>query len=128
MASERDRTYRVGIIGTGLQGTKHAQAFAEHPAAEVVAGADTDAANLALFGERFGRTAGLYADYDEMLAHEELDIVCPILPTGVPGCRGGGGRGGRTWGVVREAYRRDSGRRRPHGRRLPRPRRQVRRR
>ena len=83
MASERDRTYRVGIIGTGLQGTKHAQAFAEHPAAEVVAGADTDAANLALFGERFGRTAGLYADYDEMLAHEELDIVCPILPTGV---------------------------------------------
>ena len=83
MASERDRTYRVGIIGTGLQGTKHAQAFAEHPAAEVVAGADTDAANLALFGERFGLTAGLYADYEEMLAHEELDIVCPILPTGV---------------------------------------------
>lgn len=53
MASERDRTYRVGIIGTGLKGTQHAQAFAEHPAAEVVAGADTDAANLALFGERF---------------------------------------------------------------------------
>ena len=82
MVSERDRTYRVGIIGTGLKGTQHAQAFAEHSAAEVVAGADTDAGNLALFGERFGLTA-LYPDYDEMLASEELDIVCPILPTGV---------------------------------------------
>lgn len=83
MATDRIKTYRVGIIGTGLKGTQHAQAFAEHPVAEVVAGADTDAANLELFGERFRLTAGLYADYEEMLAREELDIVCPILPTGV---------------------------------------------
>ena len=34
------RKYRVGIIGTGLKGVQHAQAFAQNPAAEVVAGAD----------------------------------------------------------------------------------------
>lgn len=80
MASAKPGKYRVGIIGTGLKGTQHAQAFAEHAAAEVVAGADPYAASLAMFGERFGLASGLYSDYDEMLANEELDIVCPILP------------------------------------------------
>ena len=75
------RPYRVGIIGTGRKGTQHAQAFAENEASEIVAAADPDPGNLALFGERFGLpAAALYADYDEMLAREELDIVCPILP------------------------------------------------
>lgn len=81
MASRRK--YRVGIIGTGLKGVQHAQAFAQNPAAEVVAGADTDADNLALFGRWFELSGGLYSDYQQMLANEELDIVCPILPTSV---------------------------------------------
>ena len=68
------------MIGVGLKGTQHAQAFAENAAAEIVAGADPDPDNLALFGERFGLATGLYSDYHEMLANEELDIVCPILP------------------------------------------------
>ncbi len=79
MATAR-HPYRVGIIGVGRKGTQHAQAFAENEAAEIVAGADPDPDNLALFGKRFGLTSCLYADYDEMLAQEELDIVCPILP------------------------------------------------
>ena len=84
MTSKRNSVYRVGIIGTGLKGVQHAQAFAQHPAAEVVAGADTDGDNLALFGRWFGvASSGLYSDYREMLAREELDIVCPILPTAV---------------------------------------------
>ena len=75
------RPYRVGIIGTGRKGTQHAQAFAENETSEIVAAADPDPGNLALFGERFGLpTTTLYAEYDEMLAREELDIVCPILP------------------------------------------------
>ena len=80
MTTTRAPRYRVGVIGVGRKGTQHAQAFAENDATEVVAGADPDADNLALFGKRFGLTCGLYADCDEMLAKEKLDIVCPILP------------------------------------------------
>ena len=58
-------TYRVGVIGCGRKGTSHARAYALNPATEVVAAADTDAENLALFCERFGVPG--YADYREML-------------------------------------------------------------
>ncbi len=74
--------YRVGVIGTGRKGTQHARAYALNPRSEVVAAADPDPENLALFCERFGLTAG-YDDYNEMLAKEQLDIVAPILPVSV---------------------------------------------
>jgi len=73
--------YRVGLIGTGRKGTQHARAFALNPASEIVAAADPDPTNLNLFRERFGLAENqVYADYHEMLAAEELDIVAPILP------------------------------------------------
>ena len=71
-------TYRVGVIGCGRKGTSHARAYALNPATEVVAAADTDAENLALFCERFGVPG--YADYREMLRRERIDIAVPILP------------------------------------------------
>lgn len=76
-----DKKYRVGLIGTGRKGTQHARAFALNPASEIVAAADPDPTNLNLFRERFGLAENqVYADYHEMLAAEELDIVAPILP------------------------------------------------
>ena len=77
----REKKYRVGMIGTGRKGTQHARAFALNPVSEVVAAADPDPTNLNLFADRFGLPEGkVYADYYEMLASEDLDIVAPILP------------------------------------------------
>ena len=70
--------YRVGVIGGGRKGSQHARAFALNPLTEVVAVADTDPENRALFGDRFG--VPQYADYQEMLAKESIDIAAPILP------------------------------------------------
>ena len=70
--------YRVGLIGAGRKGTQHARAYMLDPRAEVVAVADGDPENLALFQKRTGVPG--YADYREMLAQEEIDIAAPILP------------------------------------------------
>ncbi len=76
-----EKKYQVGLIGTGRKGTQHARAFALNPASEVVTAADPDPTNLNLFRERFGLAENqVYADYHEMLASEDLDIVAPILP------------------------------------------------
>ena len=72
---------RVGMIGLGRKGTQWARAFALHPSCEVVACADSDADNLALFAERFGlEPSAVYDNYEEMLDRQQLDIVSPILP------------------------------------------------
>ena len=76
---KKEHKHRVGLIGVGRQGSHHARAYALHPRCEVVAGADTDAENLALFCQRF-RAKG-YATYEEMFAREEIHIAVPVLPS-----------------------------------------------
>ncbi len=70
--------YRVGVIGGGRQGTVHARAYVCNPRTEVVAVADSDEEVQRLFCDRFG-TPG-YTDYNEMLAHESIDIAAIVLP------------------------------------------------
>jgi predicted dehydrogenase len=79
MTESQKAKYRVGVIGVGRQGTHHARAYALHPSTEVVAAADTDAENLALFCERFNITAG-YDSYEQMFQKEQIDIAAPVLP------------------------------------------------
>ena len=78
---QADAKYRVGLIGCGRKGTEHARGYRFHPLTEVVAAADTDPENLALFCERFD--VPVYANYEEMLDTERIDIAAPILPTSV---------------------------------------------
>ena len=78
MTVSRHAPYRVGIIGCGRKGTQYARSYALHPATVVVAAADPDPDNLALFCERF-QVPG-YRSYEELLASEQLDIAAPILP------------------------------------------------
>ncbi len=67
-------TYRVGIIGCGWMGKAHAQTYAELDNVRMVAAADTHPKALAeLQGEH--SIANGYADYHDMLAKEDLDIV-----------------------------------------------------
>ena len=70
--------YRVGLIGAGRKGTQHARAYMMDERVEVVAVADGDPENLALFQQRTGVAA--YADYREMLEKQAIDIAAPILP------------------------------------------------
>lgn len=68
------KIYRAGIIGCGGMARAHANAYRDLPETELVAGADISEAALQKFGEEYG-VAALYADYREMLANENLDIV-----------------------------------------------------
>ena len=84
-------TYRAGIIGLGfiggadqvsgdaigqqvvdLDGT-HLDALSNHPAVDLVAGSSRDVGRRERFAQR--TNARTYADWKEMLAQEELDIV-----------------------------------------------------
>ena len=73
-----DKVYRVAAIGCGRKGTEHARAYNLNPRSVVVAGADPDPENLAIFTERFDVPG--YADYNEMLRKENVDIVLAVLP------------------------------------------------
>jgi predicted dehydrogenase len=89
--------YRVGIIGTGriastiqdevvnspfsfLLPYSHAGAYKAHPATTIVAAADLNAERREAFGERWF-VDRLYADYQQMLSTESLDIVSVCVPT-----------------------------------------------
>ena len=84
-------TYRAGIIGLGfiggadqvsgdalgqrvpdLDGT-HFASLSDHPRVDLVAGSSRDAGRRERFAQRAGATT--YADWNEMLAREALDIV-----------------------------------------------------
>ncbi|MBI1924136.1 Gfo/Idh/MocA family oxidoreductase [Candidatus Poribacteria bacterium] len=79
-------TYRVGIIGCGriastmedesdVHPISIAGAFSTLPNTQIVAACNRGAERLRAFGVRWGVDAR-YHDYREMLAQEELDIVC----------------------------------------------------
>ena len=103
-----ERQYRVGLIGTGRKGNGHARGYEANPRTDLVAAADPDPSNLAIFLERF--TVKPYDDYHEMLRVENIDIAAPILPV-KPNPPRGGDRlrpGGSRRDLLREADGRQS--------------------
>ena len=87
--AESGRPLRAAIIGTARVGSwyddllaaapeqipsSHAACYRAHPRTQLVAGCDLNPERLQLFGKRWGVTA-LYADFREMLARENLDVV-----------------------------------------------------
>lgn len=66
--------YRAGIIGSGRIANTHAQAYINVPATDLVAASDLIEPKLKEFGSKYNIPV-LYADYQEMLEKEELDIV-----------------------------------------------------
>lgn len=76
--------HRVAQIGCGQKGTSHARSHALVGRSQIVAAADPDEENLALFCERFDVPG--YTDHRELLEREEFDIVSAILnPRNNPG-------------------------------------------
>ena len=79
-----NKPYRVGMIGCGVMGSQHGEAYDAHPGTVLVACADTDAENLESFGVRFGVShQARYADYRDLLEHEEVDLVGIVTPVSV---------------------------------------------
>jgi len=70
---------RVAVVGTGIWGKTHLEAYAEQPAAELVAVCDIDAARARAAAERYGAPKW-YAGVSEMLAAERLDGVSVVTP------------------------------------------------
>jgi predicted dehydrogenase len=70
--------FRVGVIGCGGLGRRHADGYLESDDCELVAVADVDQVKLEAFcGARTAPRA--YLDYHRMLASEDLDIVSVCL-------------------------------------------------
>jgi predicted dehydrogenase len=76
-AAEKSKL-RVGVVGLGM-GRNHAQQFAAHPKATVVAIADTDSKRLDELGAEL-KIEKRYTDAEEMIASESLDIVSIATP------------------------------------------------
>jgi predicted dehydrogenase len=72
------RTLKVGVIGLGFFGSRHARIYADHPVAELIGVCDSDPARVKLtIGE-----AGVmgFGDFHALLALPGLDAVSICLP------------------------------------------------
>jgi len=65
---------RVGVVGCGVQGRVHLEAYRQRRDVEIAACCDLDPARLEASGRDFG-AAGLFADFGEMLNQVPLDLV-----------------------------------------------------
>ncbi|MBD3181273.1 hypothetical protein GF312_03205 [Candidatus Poribacteria bacterium] len=75
--------YRVGVIGCGGIGTRHASGLVGLENAEFVAACDISEKTLNSFNDRWADTwpnISLYNDYREMLDKENLDVVTVATP------------------------------------------------
>jgi predicted dehydrogenase len=68
---------KVGVIGLGFFGSRHARAYADHPAAELVAVADLDPARTADVADATGARG--HTDFRDLLA-SDIDAVSICLP------------------------------------------------
>ncbi len=69
---------KVGVVGLGFFGARHARIYAEHPAADLVGVCDTDKKRRTQVSSSLG--AGAFADFNELLSLPGLDAVSICLP------------------------------------------------
>ena len=77
------KTLRFGIVGAGVIAPTHAKAISGLPDAELVAVADILPQKAEKLAAAYGCTA--YADVQQMLAREKLDVVEICTPSGLHG-------------------------------------------
>jgi len=72
------RTLKVGVIGLGFFGSRHARIYADHPAAELIAVCDRDPARVRLAAEETGARG--FEDFRALLTLPGIDAVSICLP------------------------------------------------
>jgi predicted dehydrogenase len=72
------KTLKVGVIGLGFFGSRHARIYADHPAAELIAVCDSSPARLGLVASETGARG--FDDFRALLALPEVDAVSICLP------------------------------------------------
>src|SRR5258705_7433597 len=70
---------RVGVIGAGWPGERHAEGYLASGEALVIAISDLEADRRAAFARRYDVTR-TYADYSDLLADPEIEAVSVALP------------------------------------------------
>ncbi len=75
----RPATFGVAVIGAGAIGLDHLASFRQHPAARLVALAETSPERGREAAERFG-VPTLVADYRELLGRDDVHVVSIALP------------------------------------------------
>jgi predicted dehydrogenase len=70
---------RVGVIGAGWPGERHAEGYLAGGAAVVVAVSDLEASRRAAFAKHYD-VPRTYADYNDLLADPEIEAVSVALP------------------------------------------------
>ncbi|MGA2976803.1 MAG: Gfo/Idh/MocA family oxidoreductase [Spirochaetia bacterium] len=74
-----EKIMKVGIIGTGIMGRRHAEVYSTLEGVELAAIADPCKEKLEEVGKAFG-VAGKYSDYHDLLASKEIDAVSICTP------------------------------------------------
>ncbi len=77
--SAKERTIQVAVIGAGAIGEAHLQGFQSHPAARVVALAETNEERARTACEKYGVPEAV-SDYRDLLKRDDLDAVSIALP------------------------------------------------
>ncbi len=77
-----EKKLRMGVIGAGGIARTQMKHLKTYPDVELVAAADISEANLTKATDEYG-VARTYADYQKMLATEELDAVTVCTPNGL---------------------------------------------
>jgi len=74
------KIFGFGIIGCGSISVMHAASVADLPQARLLAAAEPVEARRKEFGEKYACEG--YADYNEMLQRDDVDVVCVCTPSG----------------------------------------------
>jgi UDP-N-acetyl-2-amino-2-deoxyglucuronate dehydrogenase len=73
---------RFAIVGAGVISPFHARAISHHPNAELVAISDVVADKASAMADEYG-IPHVYADYEEMLKRDDIDVVSVCVPSGL---------------------------------------------
>ncbi|MCS7112613.1 MAG: Gfo/Idh/MocA family oxidoreductase [Nitrososphaerota archaeon] len=68
-----------GVIGVGIQGERHAAAYAKHPLSKLVAVADIDRSRAEYIARVYGAEA-YFTDYHKLLEMDEIEAVSIVTP------------------------------------------------
>jgi predicted dehydrogenase len=73
------RKIGFGVIGVGIQGERHAAAYARHPLAKLVAVADIDRSRAERVARMYGAKA-YFTDYHKLLEMDDVEAISIATP------------------------------------------------